>query len=244
MSISKIELGKKELSIETGKLARQADGAVLVTYGGTVVLVTACISSNIKEDINFFPLTVEYKEKTYAAGRIPGGFFKREGRPSEREILSARLIDRSIRPLFSKNIKNEIQVMAIVLSSDGENDPDVLGVIGASCALSISGIPFNGPIAAVRIGYLEGEFILNPSFTELQNSKLDVVVVANKSGILMLESVAREVTEDVFLQAVEFGWKNLDGIFALQDDFQHFTRILDVSRRLQCSNQFPDRLAL
>ncbi len=219
MDTEKIKFGKQELVIETGRLAKQASGAVVVHYGGTVVLVTACMSAEIKEGIDFFPLIVEYQEKTYAAGRIPGGFFKREGRPSESEILSARLIDRSIRPLFPSGILNEVQIMAIVLSSDGENDPDVLAVTGASTALCISYIPFTTPMAACRIGYVDSQFILNPIYTELEKSKLDLVVAATKSGIIMLEAKCNQVSEEIFSSAVEFGWKNLRDIFAMQERF-------------------------
>ncbi|MDD4908984.1 MAG: polyribonucleotide nucleotidyltransferase, partial [Candidatus Omnitrophica bacterium] len=150
-----IKFGKETLSLETGKLAKQANGSVKLTYGGTVVLVSACISQGVREGIDFFPLTVEYQEKTYAAGRFPGGFFKREGRPTESEILTSRLIDRPIRPLFPKGLYNEVQIMALVLSSDGENDPDVIAVNGASIALGISDIPFNGPVAACRVGRID-----------------------------------------------------------------------------------------
>ncbi len=219
MGISKAKFGKNELIIETGKLAKQADGSALVTYGGTVVLVTACMSSKPREDIGFFPLTVEYQEKSYAAGRIPGGFFKREGRPSETAILSARLIDRPIRPLFPKGMFNDVQVMAMVLSSDGENNPDVLALVGTSAALSISGIPFAGPIAACRVGYVEGEFLLNPTYEELEKSNLDLVVAGTKTGIVMLESVGKEVDEEIFASAVEFASEQLEIIFKLQEEF-------------------------
>ncbi len=215
----KSKFGKNEIILETGKIARQANGSVTVTYGGTVVLVTACMSKEPREGQDFFPLTVEYQEKTYAAGKIPGGFFKREGRPSESEILTARLIDRPVRPLFPKGLFNEVQVMAIVLSSDGENDPDILAVIGASASLSISDIPFNGPLACCRVGRVESKLVLNPTYAELEKSDLDVVVVANNKGIVMLESKARGVSEEVFLEAVRFGSENLKDILRLQDDF-------------------------
>lgn len=215
----KSQFGRNEIIFETGKIARQANGSVTVSYGGTVVLVTACMSKEARQDQDFFPLTVEYQEKTYAAGKIPGGFFKREGRPSESEILTARLIDRPIRPLFPKGLFNEIQVMAIVLSSDGQNDPDILAVTGASVALSISDIPFNGPLACCRVGRVDQKFIINPTYAELEKSDLDVVVVANNNGIVMLESKAREVSEEVFLEAVKFGSDNLKDILRLQDEF-------------------------
>ncbi|MFC1658252.1 polyribonucleotide nucleotidyltransferase [Candidatus Omnitrophota bacterium] len=215
----KIKFGSKDLILQTGKLAKQANAAVLVSYGGTVVLVTACMSANIREGIDFFPLTVEYQEKTYAAGRIPGGFFKREGRPKEGEVLSARLIDRPIRPLFPYGMRNEVQIMAIVLSSDGENDPDVLALIGASTALCISDIPFKGPVCACRVGYVDNQFILNPSYAELEKSKLDLVVAAGESGIVMLEGKSGEVSEETFISAVEFGSKSLRDVSGALEGF-------------------------
>jgi len=216
----KTVFGRNELILETGKIAKQANGSVVVQYGGTVVLVTVCMSKEAKEGRDFFPLTVEYQEKTYAAGRIPGGFFKREGRPSESEILTARLIDRPIRPLFPKGLLNEVQVIAVVLSSDGENDPDILAVTGASCALTISDIPFNGPLACCRVAHLNGQLILNPTYLELETADLDVVIAANKSGIVMLESKAKEVSEEVYLKAVNFGYESLKDIIRLQEDFK------------------------
>ncbi|OGX18752.1 MAG: polyribonucleotide nucleotidyltransferase, partial [Omnitrophica WOR_2 bacterium RBG_13_44_8b] len=219
-NILKEKFGNQELILETGHIAKQANGSVTVQYGGTVVLVTACMSREIREGQDFFPLTVEYQEKTYAAGRIPGGFFKREGRPSESEILTARLIDRPIRPLFPDGFMNEVQIMAIVLSSDGENDPDILSVIGASLALSISDIPFNGPLSCCRVGRVNNEFILNPTYAELEKSDLDVVVAANKNGVLMLESKAKELPEEAYLEAVKFGFDNLQSIMDLQEKFK------------------------
>jgi len=216
----KMKFGKEELVLETGKMAKQANGSVTVQYGGTVVLVTACMSKEPKEGRDFFPLTVEYQEKTYAAGRIPGGFFKREGRPSESEILTSRLIDRPIRPLFPKGFLNEVQVMAIVLSSDGENDPDVLALIGASAALSISDIPFAGPLAACRVARVNNEFVLNPTYAQLDNSELEVIVSSNGNGIVMLESKAKEVTEDVYLEAVKFGFESLKSVIDMQEEFK------------------------
>ncbi|MFH1622165.1 MAG: polyribonucleotide nucleotidyltransferase [Candidatus Omnitrophota bacterium] len=214
----KVLFGGQNIILETGKFAKQADGSVTVQYGGTVVLVTACVSQEPREDINFFPLTVEYQEKTYAAGKIPGGFFKREGRPSESEILTARLIDRPIRPLFPKGFYNGVQIMAIVLSSDGEYDPDILAVIGSSAALSISQIPFNGPVGAVRVARVNNEFIMNPSYKQRQESEFDLVVVGNKDGVIMLEGGARQVDEKTIEEAIEFGLKNIKVIIDLQKD--------------------------
>jgi len=215
----KIKFGENDLILETGRLAKQANGSVTVTYGSTVVLVTACMSSSIKEGQDFFPLTVEYQEKTYAAGRIPGGFFKREGRPSENEILGSRLIDRPIRPLFPEGFLNEVQVMAMVLSSDGENDPNVLALIGASAALSISDIPFSGPLASCRVARVNNEFILNPTYAQIESADLELVVAGNNNGVVMLESKAKEVSEDEYFQAVKFGMDNLKPILAMQEEF-------------------------
>ena len=214
-----IKFGKETLSLETGKLAKQANGSVKLTYGGTVVLVSACISQGVREGIDFFPLTVEYQEKTYAAGRFPGGFFKREGRPTESEILTCRLIDRPIRPLFPKGLFNEVQIMGLVLSSDGENDPDVIAVNGASLALGISDIPFNGPVAACRVGRIDNNFVINPTYAELEKSDLDVVIVRNETGIVMLESKAKELPEEVYVKAVEFGYESLESIIKFQKEF-------------------------
>jgi len=215
----KIKFGKNDLVLETGKLAKQANGCVTITYGATVILVTACMSNSIREGQDFFPLTVEYQEKTYAAGRIPGGFFKREGRPSENEILGSRLIDRPIRPLFPEGFLNDVQVMAMVLSSDGENDPNVLALIGASAALSISDIPFKGPLASCRVARLNNEFVLNPTYLETQSADLEVVIAANRNGLVMLESKANEVSEEDYLAAVTFGMDSLKPILAMQEEF-------------------------
>ena len=204
--------GGKLLSFETGKIARQADGAVMVTYGGTTVLCTAVGASSAKPGIDFFPLTVNYQEKTFAAGRIPGGFFKREGRPSEKETLVSRLIDRPIRPLFHKNYKNETQVIATVLSHDMENDPDIVAIIGASAALTISGLPFMGPIGACRVGWSGSEYILNPTVEQMKEATLDLVVAGTKEGVLMVESEASELSEEVMLGAVDYGHKEIENV--------------------------------
>ncbi|MEW6009596.1 MAG: polyribonucleotide nucleotidyltransferase [Candidatus Omnitrophota bacterium] len=213
-----LKIGKEDLYLETGELARQADSSILVRYGGTVVLVSVCFSKEPKPGVNFLPLTVEYQEKTYAAGRIPGGFFKREGRPSESETLVARLIDRPLRPLFNKNIRNEIQIIAIVVSSDGSNDPDILSVIGASAAVSSCGVPFTGPVGACRVGRINGEFIVNPTYEEIQNSTLDVIVVGSKDNIVMMEASGKEESDDVMFAAIEFGLKQLPPIIDLQEE--------------------------
>ena len=200
-----LEWAGRTLTIETGQVARQADGAVMVTYGDTKVLATACFAKSAKPGQDFFPLTVNYMEKYYAAGRIPGGFFKREGRPTEKETLTSRLIDRPIRPLFVKGFKNEVQVVLTCMSYDLENDPDILGMIGASAALVLSGAPFMGPIGAARVGYKDGEYIINPTIDELEESELDLVMAGTADAVMMVESEAYELSEDVMLGAVMAG---------------------------------------
>src|SRR5579864_5878236 len=197
--------GGRRLVLETGKIARQADGAVLATYGETTVLCTAVASKSARPGQDFFPLTVNYQEKTFAAGKIPGGFFKREGRPSEKEVLTSRLIDRPIRPLFAPEFRNETQVVCTVLSHDLENDPDIVALIGASAALTLSGIPFLGPIGGARVGYIDGQYVLNPKLDEMPNTQLDLIVAGTVEGVLMVESEAKELSEDVMLGAVMFG---------------------------------------
>ena len=200
-----IEWGGRTLTLETGKIARQADGAIMATLGETTVLCTAVAASSAKPGQDFFPLTVNYQEKTFAAGKIPGGFFKREGRPSEKETLTSRLIDRPIRPLFPAGFKCETQVITTVLSHDMENDPDIVAMIGASAALTISGIPFFGPIGAARVGMIDGEYVLNPSLSQMKDSNLDLVVAGTREGVLMVESEASELDENIMLGAVNFG---------------------------------------
>ena len=200
-----MEWGGKTLILETGKVARQADGAVVASYGDTVVLATVVGAKSAKPGQDFFPLTVNYQEKFYAAGRIPGGFFKREGRPTEKETLVSRLIDRPIRPLFPEGFRNEVQVVVNVLSHDLENDPDVLGLVAASAALTLSGIPFFGPVGGARVGYINGEYVLNPTVSETSESVLDLVVAGTTEGVLMVESEASELSEEVMLGAVTFG---------------------------------------
>jgi len=207
-----IDWGGRKLVLETGKIARQADGAVLISYGDTVVLCTAVAQKTPKVGIDFFPLTVNYQEKTFAAGKIPGGFFKREGRPSEKETLTSRLIDRPIRPLFAKGFRNETQVICTVLSHDLENDPDVVALVGASAALTLSGIPFLGPIGGARVGYINGEFVLNPRATELENSDLDMLVAGTQDAVLMVESEASELSEETMLGAVMFAQREFQPV--------------------------------
>ena len=202
----------EKLTLETGKMARQADGAVLVTYGESTVLVTAVAKREAKPGQNFFPLSVHYQEKYFASGKIPGGFFKREGRPTERDTLTSRLIDRPLRPLFLKGFLNETQIIATVISFDLQHETDIPALIGASAALTISGIPFMGPVAAARVGYIDNEFVLNPTTDQMKNSKLDLVVAGTREGVLMVESEAHELPEEIMLNAVMFGWKGFQPV--------------------------------
>ena len=214
-----IEWGGRTLSLESGRVARQADGAVLARYGDTVVLATAVGAKTPKEGIDFFPLTVNYQEKYYAAGKVPGGFFKREGRPTEKETLVSRLIDRPIRPLFVDGYKNETQVILTLLSHDLENDGDVLAMVAASAALTISGLPFLGPIGAAKIGYKDGEYILNPTISQLGETELELVVAGTSEGVMMVESEAQELSEEVMLGAVKFGHEQIQPVIDLIIDF-------------------------
>ena len=215
---SEVSLEGRTLSIEAGRVARAADGAVWVRYGDTVVLVTAVASKQPREGIDFFPLTVDYQERAYAAGKIPGGFFKREGRPHEKETLAARLIDRPIRPLFPHGYHQDVQIIATVLSADQENDPDVLAVVGASAALTVSNIPFLGPTGCVRIGRLDGRFVVNPTYAQLEQSDMDMVLAGTEPAVVMVEGGAREVTEEVLLEALLFGHRALQPIIQMQRD--------------------------
>ena len=210
-----MEWGGRKLVLETGKLARQATGAVVVTYGETQVIATVCAAKEVKADQDFFPLTVNYQEKYYAAGKVPGGFMKREGKPSEREVLLSRLIDRPIRPLFPDAFKNEVQIICTVLSHDKETDSDIPSMIAASAALAVSGIPFMGPIAGAKIGYKNGQYILNPTLEQLKDTELELVVAGTKEGVLMVESEAQELSEETMLGAVMFGFDNFQPVIDL-----------------------------
>lgn len=199
------QFGNHKVTLETGRIARQASGAVMVSMGDTVLLVTCVAKKEAREGQDFFPLTVDYQEKTYAAGKIPGGFFKREGRPSEKETLTCRLIDRPIRPLFPKGFKNEVQIIVTVMSLDPDINPDIPAIIGASAAISLTGAPFSGPVGAARVGYIDGEYVLNPSYTALEDSQLELVVAGTDTSVLMVESEAKQLSEDIMLGAVMFG---------------------------------------
>ena len=216
---TEIKIGEKTIKIETGKLAKQADGAVMLTCGETVVLVTAVASKEPREGIDFFPLLVDYEEKFYAAGKIPGGFFKREGKPSENAILTSRLIDRPLRPLFPEDYRNDVQIITSVLSYDQTNLPDIISIIGASCALYISDIPFNKPVAAVRMGYLKGEYLINPSVEELKECQLNIIVAGTKDSVIMLEGEAQELSEEEILIAIEKAQVEIGKIVDMQIQF-------------------------
>ncbi len=235
--------GGKQIKFETGRMAKQASGAALTSSGDNVILATAVASPDPKEGIDFFPLTVEYREFTYAGGRIPGGFIKREGRPSEKEILTSRQIDRPIRPLFPETFRNETQVVAFVYSADKENDPDVLGINGASCALALSDIPFHGPVGAVRIGIIDGQFVVNPTYAERLKSTLNIMVVGTKDGIVMVESGAKECSEEDVVGAIEFAHEQIKKICAaIEDLVSRAGKAKRVAAPVEIDQQYLDEL--
>lgn len=223
-----IKLGDGELTIETGKVAKQADGAIVVRFGDTMLLVTAVSSHTPREGIDFFPLTVEYREATYAAGRIPGNYFRREGKPNEKETLTARLIDRPCRPLFPEGFKNETQIIATVISADDKNDPDVLAITGASCALYLSDIPFLNPIAGIRVGIIEGKYVINPSYEQRRNSTLNLVVAGTEEAIVMVEAEASEVAENVMVEAMMLAHKEIKRLCLWQ---RELGKALEITKR-------------
>src|SRR5256714_5770397 len=213
-----LDISGRPFSLETGKVAKQADGAVVVRFGGTMVLATCVAAKTAREGQDFFPLTVEYRERAYAGGRIPGGYFKREGAPVKKETLTSRLIDRPIRPLFPDGFRNEVQVVCLAISGDQENDPDVLAVNGASTALCLSGIPFDGPIGAVRVGLVDGKLVANPTNDQQAVSSLELVIAGTEEAILMVESGAKEVPEETILEAIAFGHAECRRLAKLQKD--------------------------
>ena len=233
-----IDFGGRPFSIETGKVAKQANGSVLVQYGETVVLVTSVTSDERREGIDFLPLTVNYLEMTYAAGKIPGGFFKREGRPTDHEILISRFIDRPLRPLFPKGFQNETQIIATVLSADADNDPSILGMIGASAALSLSDVPFGGPIAGAKVGRIDGEYVLNPTHEELELSDIDLFVAGSEDAIIMVEGSAKEVKEKEILEAILFGHQSLKPVIDLQKQMK--SRVGVKAREREFNIQKPE----
>jgi len=224
-----IKLGDENLSVETGKVAKQADGSVIISYGETMLLVTAVSAHTAKEGLDFFPLTVEYRESTYAAGRIPGNYFRREGRPNEKETLTCRLIDRPVRPLFPDGYRFETQIVGSVISSDSENDPDVIAITGASCALYLSDIPFDNPIAAVRVGLIEGKYIINPTYDERRESLLNLVVAGTEEAVVMVEAEAREVAENIMVEALMLAHKEIKRLCLWQ---RELFKALDIKKRV------------
>jgi polyribonucleotide nucleotidyltransferase len=223
-----IKLGDRELTVETGRIAKQADGSVVIRYGDTMVLVAAVAATSPREGIDFFPLTVEYREANYAAGRIPGNYFRREGRPNEKEVLTSRLIDRPCRPLFSEGFRNETQVIASVISADEENDPDVIAITGASCALYLSDIPFTNPIAGVRIGLIEGRYIINPTYDERRESRLNLIVAGTEEAIVMVEAGASEVSEEIMVEALMLAHKEINRLCRWQKELY---KALEIEKR-------------
>jgi polyribonucleotide nucleotidyltransferase len=237
-----ISWGGRTLTLETGRMARQADGAVLATYGETVVLCTAVANRGVKPGQDFFPLTVNYQEKTFAAGKIPGGFFKREGRPAEKETLTSRLIDRPLRPLFPGGFRNETQIICTVVAHDQENDPDIVAMVGASAALTLSGIPFLGPIGGARVGYIDGEYVLNPTYQQLPSSDLDLVVAGTRDAVMMVESEAKELSEATMLGAVLFGQREFQPVIDLIIDLAQVAAKDPWELEIEADDELYDKL--
>ncbi|HZN09792.1 MAG TPA: polyribonucleotide nucleotidyltransferase, partial [Pyrinomonadaceae bacterium] len=223
-----IKLGDKELTVETGRVAKQADGSVVIRYGDTMLLVAAVSATTPREGVDFFPLTVEYREANYAAGRIPGNYFRREGRPNEKEVLTSRLIDRPCRPLFAEGFRNETQVIASVISADPDNNPDVIAITGASCALYLSDIPFLNPIAGVRIGLIEGRYIVNPTYDEVRESRLNLIVAGTEEAIVMVEAGANEVSEEIMVEALMLAHKEINRLCRWQKELY---KALEIQKR-------------
>src|SRR5215813_2192496 len=256
-----LDWGGRKLTLETGRIARQADGAVLANYGETTVIATVVAAKTPKEGVDFLPLTVNYQEKFFAAGRIPGGYFKREGRPTEKETLTSRLIDRPIRPLFADGWRCDTQVIVHVLSHDLENDPDILAMVASSAALTLSGVPFMGPIGAARVGFINNEYVLNPQLDEMLESQLDLVVAGTQDAVLMVESEAKELSEEIMLGAVMFGHRHfqpvIDAIIKLAEKAAKEPRELTttdnaalekemlglVEKDLRAAYAIPDKMA-
>ncbi len=232
-------IGGRKLKIETGRVAKQANGSVIVTYGDTLVLVTACATEEKREGLDFLPLTVDYRENTYAAGKFPGGFNKREGKPTEKEVLTSRLIDRPIRPLFPKGYHNDTQVIGLVFSADGENDPDILSVIGASASLYISNIPFTTPIGCVRIGYLKDKLVVNPSTSQMEESLLNLVVAGHKDGIVMVECSSKEVSEDIIVEGLSLAHEEIKKIVEIEEEL---FELISPEKWVVEEESFPDAI--
>src|SRR5690349_12820816 len=223
-----IKLGTQELIVETGKVAKQADGSVVIRYGDTMLLVAAVSGRTAKEGLDFFPLTVEYRENTFSAGRIPGNYFRREGRPNEKEVLTCRMIDRPVRPLFADGYRFETQIVASVISADMDNDPDVIAITGASCALYLSDIPFHDPIAGVRIGLIDGKYLINPTYDERRESELNLVVAGTEEAICMVEAAANEVEENIMVEALMLAHKEIKRLCLWQKELG---KALEIKKR-------------
>src|SRR5262244_3382333 len=223
-----IKLGDRDLTVETGRVAKQADGSVVIRYGDTMLLVAAVSAPTAREGIDFFPLTVEYRESNYAAGRIPGNYFRREGRPNEKEVLTSRLIDRPCRPLFTEGFRNETQVICTVVSADPDNNPDVVAITGASCALYLSDIPFSTPIAGVRIGLIDGRYVVNPTYDESRDSRLNLIVAGTEEAIVMVEAGAHEVSEAIMVEALMLAHKEINRLCRWQKEL---CKALEVEKR-------------
>src|SRR6187431_1585080 len=223
-----IKLGDRDLSVETGRLAKQADGSVVIRYGDTMLLVAAVSALTPREGVDFFPLTVEYRESQFAAGRIPGNYFRREGRPNEKEVLTCRLIDRPCRPLFAEGYRNETQVIATVISADTDNNPDVIAITGASCALFLSDIPFMNPIAGVRVGLIEGRYIINPTYDEVRESRLNLIVAGTEEAIVMVEAGASEVSEEIMVEALMLAHKEINRLCRWQKELY---KAMEIQKR-------------
>ena len=234
-----IKLGEKELTVETGRVAKQADGSVVLRYGDTMLLVAAVGAPTAREGVDFFPLTVEYRESNYAAGRIPGNYFRREGRPNEKEVLTSRLIDRPCRPLFAEGYRNETQVIASVISADPDNNPDVIAITGASCALYLSDIPFLNPIAGVRIGLIEGRYIVNPTYDEVRESRLNLIVAGTEEAIVMVEAGANEVSEEIMVEALMLAHKEINRLCRWQKELY---KALEIQKREVVGNPFDEEM--
>src|SRR5499426_99597 len=246
-----IKLGDRDLTVETGRVAKQADGSVVIRYGDTMLLVAAVGAPTAREGVDFFPLTVEYRESNYAAGRIPGNYFRREGRPNEKEILTSRLIDRPCRPLFADGYRNETQVVTTVISADPDNNPDVVAITGASCALYLSDIPFANPIAGVRIGLIEGRYIVNPTYDEVRESRLNLVVAGTEEAIVMVEAGSIEVSEEIMVEALMLAHKEINRLCRWQKELYKALEIqkrdvtpvvLDAEMQSAIADSYSDRL--
>src|SRR6476661_4321429 len=234
-----IKLGSQDLIVETGKVAKQADGSVVIRYGDTMLLVAAVSARTAKEGLDFFPLTVEYRENTFAGGRIPGNYFRREGRPSEKEVLTCRLIDRPVRPLFADGYRFETQIVASVISSDAENDPDVIAITGASCALYLSDIVFNTPIAGIRVGLIDGKYVINPTFDQRRESRLNLVVAGTEEAIVMVEAEAQEVDEAIMVEALMLAHKEIKRLCLWQKELG---KALEITKREFAAPQLDEAL--